>query len=218
MRTKVSRALPILLAAVATVGVIGLTACVSETVSTSEERSRADRQGSFTADQKPQAIGQDSHADASDSAGAEAAPGPAGTRCADGTMPRTMRLSTGSQGPHDTRTWAGRIVEPHGATYQVVANVDDDGCTASGTFEYVGLGCSGTWTIESAEEISQGSTGPNAVRIYFRETVTSDPQRACAETAEVSLTMGPGGMFYASSWDRSDGEATNSRTHLEPVQ
>lgn len=137
---------------------------------------------------------------------------PSVTLCSDGTEPRSALLN----GQRHSGVWVGDIVEPHGATYKVRAVLNDDGCDFSGTFEYhQGLNCSGTWSGARLVRVS-GPNEPFELRVNFIELVDNDPAGACAPVAEVEITYGPGGLFYASEWLRNDGEATASRTLLQP--
>lgn len=136
------------------------------------------------------------------------------THCADGSQRRDLRMSRGSA----AQQYTGHVIEPHGAEYDLVADVIDDGCTVSGSFEYVELGCSGSWTQIGLEDLSRETSQPQSVRVHLAENVTSNARGACAATAEVTLLLGPAGMFYFSNWVRADGDATDSKTYLETVQ
>lgn len=144
---------------------------------------------------------------------APAAPKRATDACADGSTPREMRFTDASPNGR----WGGTIREHGGKSYRLEATVEDRGCEVTGTFTYVELGCSGTWSAPAAEDVSEPQPGPRGIRARITETVTRDPDQACASTAQVQLVYGPAGMLYASGWDMPDGSDMESRAQLEPL-
>lgn len=132
--------------------------------------------------------------------------------CADSSTRRDMRFTDSNA----SGRWGGTIREHGGKTYRIEATVQDEGCDVTGTFTYVELGCSGTWAAPAAEDVSEPQPGPRGIRARITETVTHDPDRACASTAQVQLVYGPAGMLYASGWDMPDGSDMESRAQLEP--
>lgn len=135
------------------------------------------------------------------------------TLCPDGATPREMRFTDGN----GSGRWGGTIREHSGKRYRLEATLQDDGCELAGTFSYVELGCSGTWAAPTVEDVSEPQPGPRGIRARITETVTHDPDRACASTAQVQLVYGPAGLLYLSGWDMPDGSEMESRAHLEPL-
>ncbi len=130
--------------------------------------------------------------------------------CIDGTEKRSVLLT----GEKASGVWVGDIVEPRGAQYRLRTVLSDDGCLIEGSFEYQGLNCSGTWTPAKVSFLDETATHPQNLQVNFLERVTRNPDNACADVAEVSLLSGPDGIYYSSTWSRSDGTSTSSATKL----
>ena len=135
--------------------------------------------------------------------------GPA--NCPDGTSRRT-NLITGSQKQGEVR---GTVVEASGASYELQASLTDDGCTPAGTVEYVDIGCSGTWTAQSVEEVAAGSGLQPGVRVDFAELITDDPKDLCATETQLTLLRDSTGLSFSSSWVRWNGETSTSSAQLD---